>query len=104
MNIKAFKLSTGEEVLAEVICDTDVYVLKNPVGIAVVRGRDGTPNVGYVGFAPFPLHAEQVSGSELTIDKSHVVYYYIPSEDFVSNYDQLFGTGLVLPPKTLITG
>jgi hypothetical protein len=101
MNIKAFKLITGEEVLAEVLSDTDAYVLKNPVGIAVVRGRDGAPNVG---FAPFPLHAEQVSGSELSIDKSHVVYYYTPSEDFVSNYDQIFGTGLVLPPKTLITG
>lgn len=101
MKIKAFKLVTGEEVLAEVIDDTVAYVLKNPVGIAVVRGRDGTPNVG---FAPFPLHAEQKSGSEMTLDKSHVVYYYTPSEDFISNYDQLFGTGLVLPPKTLITG
>lgn len=101
MEIKAFKLITGEEVLAEVISDTDAYVLKNPVGIAVVRGRDGTPNVG---FAPFPIHSEQKSGSEITIDKSHVVYYYTPSEDFVTNYDQLFGTGLVLPPKTLITG
>lgn len=102
MEILVLKLVTGEEVLGEVV-DTDregVYRLRNPVGIAIVRGADG-PNVG---FAPFPLHAEQKTGYEIDIRYSNVVYSYVPAEDFINNYDQLFGTGIVLPSKKLIVG
>ena len=60
MDIKVFKLITLEEVLSEVESEDEThYVLVNPVGIAVVRGKDGQPNVG---LAPFPLHAEQKIG------------------------------------------
>lgn len=107
MEIIVLKLVTGEEVLGEVLDEKEFSSencirLRNPVGIAVVRGPDGGPNVG---FAPFPLHAEQKTGSTIDIIRSNVVYSYEPAEDFKTNYDQLFGSGIVLPPtKKLITG
>lgn len=101
MKILILKLVTGEEVLGEVVDITESFKLKNPVGVAIVRGADGQPNVG---FAPFPLHAEQKSGFEIDIHRSQVVYSYVPAEDFINNYDQLFGTGIVLPSKKLIVG
>lgn len=103
MDIKAFKLVTGEEILGEVVNITEAFTIKNPVGISIVRGPDGNPNVG---FSPFPLHAEQKTGTTIDIHTQHVVYFYVPAEDFVQNYEQIFGTGLILPPKnkTLITG
>jgi hypothetical protein len=103
MDIKVFKLITMEEVLSEVESEDDThYVLVNPVGIAVVRGQDGKPNVG---LAPFPLHGEQKTGATIAIPKRSVVYSYVPAEDFVNNYNQIFGSGIVLPPtKSLITG
>lgn len=103
MNILVLKLVTGEEVLGELDNELEnSVILKNPVGISIVRGRDGSPNVG---FSPFPLHSEQEKDSKIMLDKSHVVYYYTPAKDFRDNYEQLFGSGLVLPPtKTLITG
>lgn len=103
MDIYILKLVTGEEVLGEVIdSNRDGYWrLRNPVGVAIVRGQDGQPNVG---FAPFPIHAEQKSGFEIDIAMSNVVYSYVPAEDFVNNYDQIFGTGIVLPNKKLIVG
>ena len=60
MEIKAFKLITGEDILGEVESESETeFVLENPVGIAVVRDpKTGQPNIG---FAPFPLHAEQKS-------------------------------------------
>jgi hypothetical protein len=104
MNIIAIKLVTGEEILGEEI-DSEVIdgciTLKNPVGIAVVRGQDGQPNIG---FTPFPLHAEQKSGTEISIPIAHVVYEYEPAEDFKTNYDQIFGTGIIKPTKQIITG
>lgn len=103
MNILAMKLITGEDILSEIESESETeYVLVNPVGIAVMRGPDGKPNVG---FAPFPIHGEQKTGSTLPVVKKHVVYYYTPAEDFIENYKQIFGSGLIVPPtKQIITG
>lgn len=101
MVIIVLKLVTGEEVLGEVQSESETeWVLENPVGIAVVRGKDGQPNVG---FAPFPIHAPQKPGSVVALAKKHVIYSYVPAEDFITNYNQIFGSGIVLPPtKQLI--
>ncbi len=103
MKILALKLVTGEEILGEIESESETeFVICNPVGIAIVRGKDGQPNVG---FAPFPLHAEQKTGATVALNKKSVVYSYTPAEDFVNNYNQIFGSGIVLPPtKSLITG
>ena len=107
MEIIALKLVTGEEVLGEVVASVATeegihsLIIKNPVGIAVVRGREGEPNIG---FTPFPLHAEQKSGTEISIPHAHIVYKYEPAEDFKTNYDKIFGTGIITPTKQIITG
>jgi len=103
MKILAFKLITGEDVLGEIESESETeFVLENPVGIAVVRGKDGTPSIG---FSPFPIHAEQKSGATIAISKKNVVYSYVPAQDFVDNYNQIFGSGIIVPPqKSLITG
>ena len=102
MEILALKLITGEDILSEVESQSETeYVLVNPVGIAIVRGKDGQPNVG---FAPFPIHAEQKTGATVAIAKRNVVYYYEPAQDFINNYNQIFGSGIVVPNKQIITG
>jgi hypothetical protein len=103
MKILAFKLVTNEELLGEVESESETeFVIENPVGIAVVRGKDGQPSVG---FTPFPLHAEQKSGATIAISKKNVVYSYVPAEDFITNYSSIFGAGIVVPPqKQIITG
>ena len=103
MDILIFKLVTGEEVLGELESQSETdFVVLNPVGVAVVRGQNGQPSVG---FAPFPLHAEQKKDATLVLAKKNVVYYYTPADDFISNYKQIFGSGIVVPPtKQIITG
>jgi hypothetical protein len=103
MKVLALKLVTGEDVLGEVESESETeLVLTNPVGIAVVRGPDGKPSVG---FAPFPIHAQQKTDATVALAKKNVVYSYTPAEDFISNYNSIFGSGIVLPPqKQLITG
>ena len=102
MNILAMKLITGEDILGEVESQSETeFVLVNPVGIAVLRGQNGQPSVG---FAPFPLHAEQKSGATIAIAKKHVVYSYVPATDFITNYESIFGSGIIVPNKQLITG
>ena len=103
MEILALKLVTGEDILGEIESQSETeFVLINPVGIAIVRGKDGQPNVG---FAPFPIHAEQKTGATVAIAKRNVVYSYEPAQDFINNYNSVFGSGIVVPPtKSLITG
>ena len=103
MNVLVLKLITNEEVLGEIESQSETeFVLINPVGVAIVRGKDGQPNVG---FSPFPLHAEQKTGATIAFAKKHVVYSYVPAEDFIKNYNQIFGTGLIVPPTPkIITG
>jgi hypothetical protein len=103
MKILALKLVTGEEILGEIESESETeFVIENPVGIAIVRGKDGQPNVG---FAPFPIHAEQKTGTTVALNKKNVVYSYVPAQDFINNYNSIFGSGLVVPStKTLITG
>jgi hypothetical protein len=102
MDIRVLKLITGEEVLGEIVSDSAVIRVKNPVGIAVVRDKSGMPNVG---FAPFPLHAESKSGLTVDFERQNVVYSYVPAEDFIRNYDQIFGSGIILPKQqSIVTG
>ena len=102
MDIIALKLVTGEDILGENISkEVGRFQLKNPVGITIVRGPDGKPNIG---FSPFPLHAEQKTDATIDFDGQHVIYSYDPAEDFKTNYNEIFGSGIILPNKTLITG
>ena len=101
MNIKAFKLVTGEEILGEVTNISETFTIKNPVGITYHRGQDGKPSVG---FPPFPIHADQKEDATIDIHTQHVVYFYEPAKDYIDNYNQIYGSGIILPNKTLITG
>jgi alpha-D-ribose 1-methylphosphonate 5-triphosphate synthase subunit PhnG len=103
MNIIAMKLVTGEDVLGELESQSETeFVIVNPVGITVVRGKDGNPSIG---FSPFPLHAEPKTGATVALAKRNVVYSYVPAEDFINNYEQIFGTGLIVPKQqSIITG
>ena len=103
MEVIALKLVTGEDILGELESkdETEIVIL-NPVGIAVVRGKDGTPQVG---FSPFPIHAEQKTDATVCLLKKNVVYSYTPAEDFITNYKSIFGAGIVVPPTPkIITG
>jgi len=102
MTIKVLKLTSGEDVLGEASIFEGQWHVKNPVGIAVVRGKDGQPNVG---LSPFPLHSPQKKDATIDIPATSVVYSYVPAQDFIDNYNQIFGSGIVLPtPKQIITG
>ena len=102
MTIQILKLITGEDVLGDSEIQSEQWQVTNPVAIQIVRGKDGGPNVG---LAPFPLHAPQVKDAKIAIPVSSIVYSYVPAEDFINNYNQIFGVGIVLPKTPqIITG
>lgn len=108
MTIKILKLVTGEDVLGDVeLGSRTSYTVTDPVGVTIVRQRDGSPGVG---FTPFPLHKvgdptqPPENGYVIDIPIRSVVYSYEPAQDFIDNYNQIFGAGIILPNKQIITG
>ena len=99
MNIKAVKLVTGEDIICdfEHRSDTEYGILKNPVQVTMVPNRlGGQPNFGFV---PFPMTGEV---KELQIDMRHVIFVSDVHEEFKNQYNSIFGSGIVTPPKGLI--
>ena len=95
MNVKLIKMWSGEDVIADLVKETDdSIVITNPI-VVVPSGQQGQ-----VGLAPWsPLLKGK--DTELEVNRKYVVYINEPQEDFVSNYRQMF-TGIATPPKKLI--
>lgn len=95
--MKALKLASGEELVAEIVEQNDDYlVIKNPVGCVMQRSDKGP----VLGFIPWMQAAE----GNLPIKNSCVVIIAEVAQEVKNGYNQIFGSGIVVPPQQLITG
>lgn len=98
MNLKLLKMISGEELLAEIINETDTHIeIKNPVRVVVMPTKTN-PQTPTVGFAPWADFSEQ---KNFTIHRAHVIVVMTPVQEFVNQYNQMFG-GIVAPSSKLI--
>ena len=97
MNIKLLRLVTGEDVLTEILDAGDVaYKIKNPLIVYIRPTETGVPTVGMSQWIPYS------ADKEFTIKNDKVVVVSEPAEDIRSQYDRIFGSGIVL--ATSLTG
>jgi len=93
-NIKLIRMSSGEDVVAEVVFeDTNNIKIKNAI-VAIPTGN------GHLGFAPWsPI----LSKEEKTINvaKQFVVYQAEPDSSVVEQYNTMFGN-VITPNKQSI--
>ena len=91
MNVKLFRIITGEEVVAELVDETDTTVtVKN--GLVVL------PTGQQVGFAPWATVIDK-DNPEITVSKTHVVYIAELDEGICKKYNEIYGSKLVTPDK-----
>ncbi len=104
MNIVGIKLVSGEDIISEVSNTPDGRLkLMDPVQLRLVPPQfaGAQPSMGFV---PFPTYGEQKSGKTLVVEPLHVVYTYTPDEQIVTQYNSMFGSGIITPPiKQIIT-
>lgn len=94
MNVKLIRFTFGQEVVAELVEETDTTVtLKNV--LAAVPTPQGT--MAFITFAPLLDKTE----NQLNIDKRHVVYVATPGEDVVAQHRNAF-SAVITPEKSLI--
>ena len=96
-NIKAIKLVSGEELVVELTEQTETAVtFKNPVACVMQRSENGP----MLGFMPWRHAAD----GPVTIANVNVMVVAEVADEVKNGYNQIFGTGIVVPPKQLITG
>lgn len=102
MAVKAIRISTGDDIVGDLSYneEKDEYTIVNPVQLIMVPSKTaGQPSFG---FAPFPVYGEQVRNFTLNISKRHVILECNIEEEFVNQYNSMFGAGIITPPKKLI--
>ena len=89
MNCKLIRIITGEEIIAEVLEETDdTITIQN--GLVVLPTNNG------VGFAPWATVISK-ENPEIIVNLKHIVYVAEVQEDVVNKYNQMFGNKLQLP-------
>ena len=95
MEVKLIRMSSGEDVVAEIIKkDENIIGVKNPI-VAIPTGA------GKLGFAPWsPIVSKEIES--LDINARFVIYVSDPDPDVVDQYKNMFSTIATPPSKKLI--
>ena len=89
INVKLIRIVTGEEVVAELLSETEET-------ITVQNGLVVLPTNTGVGFAPWATVISK-ENPEITMSKRHVVYVAEVQEDVSKKYNEMFGSKLITP-------
>ena len=94
MNVKLIRVVTGEEIVAEVVSETDdTITVQN--ALVVLPTNNG------VGFAPWATVVSK-DEPEITVSRNHLVYVAEVQEDVASKYKEMFGNIITPAEKKLI--
>jgi hypothetical protein len=91
MNVKLFRIITGEEVVAELLSENDTTV-------TVQNGLVVLPTGQSVGFAPWATVIDE-DNSEIVMSKTHVVYIAEVNSSVKKKYNELYGSKLITPDE-----
>ena len=90
INARLLRISTGEEVLADVVSETEETItVKNPL-VVLPTGQ----NVGFAPWASVPSKEEP----ETTLSKSFLVYNTSVDSAVKSKYEGMFGESKLIKP------
>ena len=104
MNLKLLRLRSGEDVICEVLKESAEYIyIKNPAMLMPVGSQGQQMQMGMAPWMPF---SEQ---NEFEIPRDWLVIMSDVVKDIANNYNQIFGSGIVVPDvkvdtKTLLKG
>lgn len=92
MNVKVFRLNSGEEILARFEEQNGTWLLKDPA-ILIPVGQ------GQIGLMPWLMYTKAAQG--VSVPKSYVAFTVEPLDDLKTQYDASLNKGLVAPSKSV---
>ena len=93
MNVKLLRISTGEEIAAEIVEENDET-------ITVRNGLVCVPQAQSVGFIPWATVVDKQE-PEITVGRQFIVYIAAVDPTVKNKYSEMFG-GITTPEKKLI--
>ena len=88
-DVMIVRLTSGEELIAKVDVSADTYILIKKPAILIPAGKD------QLAFGQWLPYADIEKG--ITISKDYVVFVVDPMDALVAQYEESFGSGLVVP-------
>lgn len=96
LNVKILKLITGEDIITEVVSETEKYMkIKSPLRVVVMPSKSD-PKMPTIAFVPW---VEFYAEKEFTLDKSHILVIGSAVKEFINQYNSVFG-GIVTPSSS----
>jgi len=93
MAVKLVRLKSGEDIIADIITESaEIVKVKNPAMLMPMS--DGRGQQVQVGLAPWMPFSE---AKEFELPRDWVLLTTEPAQDIVNNYNQVFGSGIVVP-------
>ena len=95
MNVKLIRFNFGQEVVAELVSETDteITIVNNLAAIPTSQG-----SVAFVPFVPLVDKGKD----EIVVSKQHVIYITDPSEQVVTQHKNAFSSIVQPESKSLI--
>ena len=93
MNVKLLRISTGEEIVAEI-------VEENAASVTLRNGLVCVPQAQSVGFIPWATVVDKME-PEITVSRQFIVYVAAVDSTVKNKYSEMFG-GITTAEKKLI--
>ena len=91
-NLRILKLSTGEEIVGDIVEETaDKYRMENPCVLAIGMNQAGKAALQ---MQPLLIFSEQ---KVVEFNPNHVIYNVSVAQEIKNKYNEIYGSGIVLP-------
>lgn len=90
MNVKVYRLMTGEDIIADTEVDQNGVWFKNPAAIVVQQTQDGRVGAAFAPFAPF------AKDNKVLIRQTAIAGEMEVDVKMINEYNRIFGSGIVL--------
>ena len=93
-DLRILKLSTGEEIVGNITERTGIAIsIENPCLLGIAMGPNGKANLQ---MQPMLIFSEQ---KKVDINRANVIYDVTVAPEIENKYNEIYGSGIVLPKK-----
>jgi len=103
MTLKLITFKTNHTILGDVTdkVENNFVNIAKPVQVISVPPSQSNPQGG-IAFSPFVEYSEEFKSGGYDIQRADILFISTPVGELENQYNQIFGTGLVVPPKKSI--
>jgi hypothetical protein len=96
-NLRILKLLSGEEIVGDIVEETpDTYRVENPCVLGIAMNAQGKASLQ---MQPLLIFSEQ---KVVQLKVTHVLYDVTVAQEIKNKYNEIYGSGIVVPTQSKI--